>query len=168
MTRITLGDVACCRPALQHTTCHIIVLSGSFTCLVGGVRLLGLPDPTCGCVPEGCVAVSPGLVPPTQQAVIYRYNQPTLLATHTQPENLLPSAADQYSVELSPEPSINWTAYAAACCFAISSGTRASTRVTFVVSVWFPIPPNWCCYSPHTSQERSSYPQQAAAVLEQH
>lgn len=41
-------------------------------CAVGGVRLLGIPDPSCGRVPEGCVAVSPGLVPPTGQALIYR------------------------------------------------------------------------------------------------
>lgn len=38
----------------------------------GGVRLFGLPDPTGGSVPEGCVAVRPDLVPLGGRAVIYR------------------------------------------------------------------------------------------------
>jgi hypothetical protein len=38
----------------------------------GGVRLFGLPDPSCGGEPEGCVAVRPELVPPSGWAVIYR------------------------------------------------------------------------------------------------
>lgn len=38
-----------------------------------GVRLFGLPDPSCGGVPEGCVAVRPEVVPPSGWAVIYRW-----------------------------------------------------------------------------------------------
>jgi hypothetical protein len=45
----------------------------------GGVRLFGLLDPSCGGVPEGCVAVRPELVPPDGWAVICRWGNPDMV-----------------------------------------------------------------------------------------
>jgi hypothetical protein len=54
--------------ASQHTCIGLAAAAAA----CAGVRLFGLPDPSCGGVPEGCVAVRQELVPPAGWAVIYR------------------------------------------------------------------------------------------------